>query len=66
MTREEKIALLVRLDERTASLVKWTEEHVALHTKLSLAFVGAVVSALLALGTTVVSLIVMLTRSSGQ
>ena len=66
MNHEEKVALLMRLDERTAHLVAWTKTHADLHTRLTLAFMGAVVSALLALGTTMVSLIVMLTRSNGQ
>ena len=65
MTHEEKTDLLIRVDERTARLEKWSVTHVELHTRLSLAFVAAAVSALLALGTTVVSLIVMLTRSTG-
>ena len=64
MTSEQKIELLIRVDERTERLVKWTETHVELHTKLSLAFVAAVVSAILGLGTTVVSLIVMLSRNT--
>jgi hypothetical protein len=64
MTHEEKEALLIRVDERTASLVKWTEDHIRTHERLSSAFIAAVVSALLGLGTTVVSLIVMLSRST--
>jgi len=64
MTREEKEALLIRVDERTAHLMKWTETHVELHTRLSLAFCAAMVSAVLGLGTTVVSLIVILSKSS--
>ena len=64
MTHEEKVALLVRLDERTEHLVAWTKTHADLHTRLTLAFMGAAVSALLALGTTVVSLIVMFMRST--
>jgi len=62
MTREEKDALLVRLDERTAHLVRWTEDHVKLHERLSSAFYAAVISAILGLGTTIVSLIVTLSR----
>jgi hypothetical protein len=62
MTREEHDELLIRVDERTARLEKWTETHVELHARLSLAFMAAVVSALLGLGTTVVSLIVSLSR----
>jgi len=64
MTHEEKVELLIRVDERTEQLVEWTNKHVELHARLSQAFVAAVVSAILALGTTVVSLIVML--SSGK
>jgi len=60
MTHQEKVELLVRIDERTEQLVKWTERHVELHTRLSLAFLGAAVSAFLALGTTVVSLLILL------
>ncbi len=62
MTREERNALLIRLDERTEYLTKWTERHIELHTRLTLAFVGAAISSLLALGTTVVSLIMMLNK----
>ena len=64
MNHEEKTALLIRVDERVEQLVAWTKTHADLHTRLALAFVGAVVSALLALVTTVVSLIVMLTRNT--
>lgn len=66
MTHAEKVELLVRVDERTAQLVGWTERHTTLHTKLALAFIGASVSALLALGTTVVNLLVLLSRGNGQ
>jgi hypothetical protein len=65
MTREECDELLIRVDERAARLEQWTITHIDLHTKLSLAFVAAIVSAILGLGTTVVSLIVMLSRSGG-
>lgn len=57
MTDVEKDELLIRVDERTARLERWTLGHVELHTKLSLAFIGAVVSTVLALLTTVVSLL---------
>ncbi len=64
MTSQERNDLLIRVDARTEQLVKWTEEHVRLHERLSSAFIAAVVSAVLGLGTTVVSLIVLLTRNS--
>jgi hypothetical protein len=60
MNATEKDELLIRVDERTLRLEGWTKTHVELHTRLSLAFVGAVVSTVLALATTVVSLIVTL------
>lgn len=57
MTHAERDELLVRLDERTERLEKWTVTHVELHTRLSTAFISAVVSTFLALGTVVVSLL---------
>jgi hypothetical protein len=65
MTSQERNDLLIRVDERTEQLVKWTDEHIKLHDRLSAAFTAAVVSALLGLGTTVVSLLALLTRHSG-
>jgi len=62
MTQEERDELLIRLDERTERLEKWTETHVALHARLTTAFISAVVSTVMALGTTVVSLIVLVAR----
>ncbi|MEN6534526.1 MAG: hypothetical protein ABFD89_12740 [Bryobacteraceae bacterium] len=63
MTQEERDALLIRLDEWRLHQMKWTEEHVQLHVRLSSAFIAAVVSAVLGLGTTVVSLVTMIARS---
>jgi hypothetical protein len=57
MTPQERDELLIRLDERTARLERWTATHVELHTRLSMAFISAVVSTALALGATVVSLL---------
>jgi len=66
MSPDERDELLIRLDERTERLEKWTTMHVALHTRLSAAFISAAVSTVLALGTTIVSVIVVLaSRSSG-
>lgn len=65
MTSQERNDLLIRVDARTEQLVKWTEEHVHLHARLSSAFIAAVVSTVLALGTTVTSLIIMLSRNNG-
>ena len=65
MTDQERNDLLIRVDARTEQLMKWTERHVELHARLSLAFVGAAVSALLALGTTIASLILALSRNNG-
>lgn len=48
--------MLIRVDERTARLVEWTKAHVELHNRLTLAFIGAVVSTVLALATTIVNL----------
>jgi hypothetical protein len=56
MTEKDR-EMLIRVDERTARLEKWTMTHVELHTRLSIAFIGAVVSTVLALATTVVSLL---------
>jgi hypothetical protein len=56
MTEKDR-EMLIRVDERTARLEKWTVTHVELHTRLSLAFAGAVVSMVVALATTVVSLL---------
>jgi ABC-type phosphate/phosphonate transport system permease subunit len=55
MKAQDRDELLIRLDERTERLEKWTLTHVALHEKLSMAFVGAVVSTILALFAAVVS-----------
>jgi hypothetical protein len=44
------------MDERTARLVEWTRTHTELHTRLSQAFVAAVVSTVLALGTTLANM----------
>lgn len=57
MTPAERDELLVRLDERTERLEKWTTAHVELHTRLAMAFVSAVVSTFLALGTVVISIL---------
>lgn len=57
MTNEERDALLMRVDERTARMEKWTETHMALHTKLYFAFVASTVSIIIALGTAVVNLL---------
>jgi hypothetical protein len=60
MSPAERDELLIRVDERTLRQEGWTKTHVELHTRLSLAFIGAVVSTILALATTTVSLIVVL------
>jgi len=66
MTSQERDELLIRLDERTERLEEWTKTHIALHTRLSAAFIAASVSTVLALGTTLASVIVLLAaRSSG-
>jgi len=65
MTSQERNDLLIRVDARTEQLVGWTQEHQRLHERLSSAFIAAVVSTLLALGTTAVNLIVMLSKSGG-
>jgi hypothetical protein len=57
MDLKQRNDMLVRIDERTKSLVEWTNGHIELHNKLSLAFISAVVSTFLALSATVVSLI---------
>ncbi|MBE3045969.1 hypothetical protein IMZ48_26205 [Candidatus Bathyarchaeota archaeon] len=62
MTHEEKEELLIRVDERTARLEQWTTTHVDLHTRLSMAFAAAMISAILGLGTTITGLIVALCR----
>jgi hypothetical protein len=65
MTHEERDALLIRLDEWRIHQMRWTETHMQLHARLSSAFIAAVVSTVLALGTTIVSLIIMLSKSGG-
>ena len=65
MTSQERNDLLIRVDARTEQLVGWTQEHQRLHERLSSAFIAAAVSAVLGLGTTVVSLVVLLTKSGG-
>jgi len=62
MTHADKEALLIRLDERVEHLVGWAKTHKELHTRLAIAFIAAAVSAFLALGTTIISLVVMLAR----
>lgn len=64
MTPAERDELLIRLDERTERLEEWTTGHVSLHTRLATAFISAVVSTVLALGTTVTSLIILLSKST--
>ena len=63
MTSQERNDLLIRVDARTEQLVGWTQEHQRLHERLSSAFIAAVVSTLLALGTTAANLVVMLSQN---
>jgi hypothetical protein len=57
MTQDERDALLIRLDEWRQYQMRWTEDHVRLHERLTLAFYSAAVSTVLALATTVFALL---------
>jgi hypothetical protein len=48
MTSVERSELLIRVDERTARLEKWTSNHMEHHRRLFLAFVSAAISIILA------------------
>jgi len=66
MTHEEKIELLIRVDERVERIETWCSNHMAHHQRLLYAFIGAAMSIILAEATMIVGFIVAFTRNSGQ
>ena len=65
MTHEEKVELLIRVDERVEKIERWCSNHMAHHQRLLYAFIGAAVSVILAEATTIVGIIIALARSNG-
>jgi hypothetical protein len=63
MTHEEKVELLIRVDERTARLEVWTVNHMEHHKKLLCTLLAAGISVITACATTIVGLIVTLIRT---
>lgn len=53
MTHEEKIALLIRLDERTGRMEIWMTNHDAHHLKYSIMAWGMALTAIIALVVTI-------------
>lgn len=64
MTSIERAELLVRVDERTEKIEKWSENHMAHHQKLFGFFVTACISVILAQATTVAGLIVAMCQKA--
>lgn len=62
MTREERDELLIRVDERTARLEEWCNDHQTHHRRLLYSFITATISVFLAGAAAVIDL---LTRSGG-
>ena len=63
MTHEEKVELLIRVDERTARMEKWCVEHAAHHQKIFYALLSAIIGVIVTGATTLIEL---LSKSSGR
>jgi len=63
MTHQEKVELLVRLDERTDRLMKWTDSHKKFHRSMGFALISAAVTIVVAQGGMIFALLRIMSSS---
>lgn len=49
MDVEQRDELLVRIDERTKKLEEWMAQHITLHNRATIAFVGSLIAVVVSL-----------------